>query len=93
MEQATLWLAERSTGRELLPVGEESLRQARLETMKEIGGPLTAEQREALGTITGPGGITVLVSRAGTGKGVVLGAAARAWQLEGVRSMAPRSPG
>jgi conjugative relaxase-like TrwC/TraI family protein len=83
MEQATLGLVDRSVDRELSPVREESLRQARREAMKELHGPLTAEQREALGTITGPGGITVLVGRAGTGKGVVLGAAARAWQLEG----------
>ena len=34
-------------------------------------------------TITGPGGVAVLVGRAGTGKGVTLAAAARAWQLEG----------
>jgi conjugative relaxase-like TrwC/TraI family protein len=83
MEQAILGLADRSVGRELSPVSEESLRQARREAMKELHGALTAEQREALRTITGSGGISVLVGRAGAGKGVVLSAAARAWQLEG----------
>ena len=42
----------------------------------EIHGSLTQEQREALETITGPGGISQLVGRAGTGKGVVISAAA-----------------
>lgn len=83
MEQATLERVERSAREELSPVKEESLRRARREAMRELRGPLTAEQREALETITGPGGVAVLVGRAGTGKGVVLGAAARAWQLEG----------
>ena len=58
-------------------------KQARREIGKEIHGSLTAEQREALETITGPGGISLLVGRAGTGKGVVISTAARAWQLEG----------
>lgn len=57
--------------------------QARRAIGKEIGGSLTQEQREALQTITGRGGMSVLVGRAGTGKGVVIGTAARAWQLEG----------
>ena len=39
---------------------------------RELGAPLTAEQREALETITGRGGVTVLVGQAGTGKGVVI---------------------
>ena len=76
-------IADRAAGKELAPVREASLRQARRESIKEIHGSLTAEQREALETITGPGGISLLVGRAGTGKGVVLSAAARAWQLEG----------
>ena len=41
------------------------------------------EQREALETITGPGGVIVLVGEAGTGKGVVLDAAREAWEREG----------
>lgn len=83
MEQATLDLADRSVGKDPAPVEERSLRQARREIVKEIHGALSAEQRQALETITGPGAITVLVGRAGTGKGAVLSAAARAWQLEG----------
>jgi conjugative relaxase-like TrwC/TraI family protein len=83
MEQATIDLVDRSVGKQLSPVSEDSLRQARREAIRELHGALTAEQREALETITGPGGVVVLVGRAGTGKGVVLSAAARAWRLEG----------
>ncbi len=82
MEQATLQIADRSLDRNPAPVAERFLKQARREIIKEIHGPLSVEQREALDVITGPGGVSVLVGRAGTGKGVVLSAAARAWQLE-----------
>ena len=82
MEQATLQIADRSLDRNPTPVAERFLKQARREIIKEIHGPLSVEQREALDVITGPGGVSVLVGRAGTGKGVVLSAAARAWQLE-----------
>ena len=44
---------------------------------------LSAEQRAALKTITARGGIRVLVGQAGTGKGVVVAAAAGAWRREG----------
>jgi conjugative relaxase-like TrwC/TraI family protein len=82
MEQATLQRAERSAAREAALVKESSLKQARREIAKEIQGSLSAEQREALEAITGPGPISVLVGRAGTGKGVVLSTAARAWRLD-----------
>ena len=82
-EQQTLALAkERSTER-VAPVSERTLKEAQRETGREIGAPLTAEQREALQTITGPSGVSVLVGQAGTGKGVVLSAATSAWQREG----------
>ena len=50
---------------------------------REIGGPLSREQREALQTITGQGGVSTLIGQAGTGKGVVLSAATNAWQKDG----------
>jgi ATP-dependent exoDNAse (exonuclease V) alpha subunit len=82
-EQQTLALAkERSTER-VAPVSEQTLKEAQRETGREIGAPLTVEQREALATITGPSGVSVLVGQAGTGKGVVLSAATSAWQREG----------
>ena len=83
LEQATVQIAERRATENAAPLSEASLKQARREIGKEIHGSLSQEQREALETITGPGGISQLVGRAGTGKGVVLSAAARAWQLEG----------
>jgi conjugative relaxase-like TrwC/TraI family protein len=83
MEQRTIEIAQQRITEIAAPVSEQSLKQARREAATEIRGSLTPEQREALETITGPGGVSVLVGRAGTGKGVVISAAARAWQLDG----------
>ena len=83
LEQATLDIAERRATEIAAPVSEQSLKQARREIGRQIKGSLTQEQRDALQTITGEGGIAVLVGPAGTGKGVVISTAARAWQLEG----------
>lgn len=82
-EQTTVQIAEQRARKNAAPVSEQTLQQARREIGKEIHGSLTQEQRDALQTITSPGGMSVLVGRAGTGKGVVIGTAARAWQLEG----------
>ncbi len=62
---------------------ERSLREAEREVAREIGGPLSQEQQQALQTITGEGGVTTLIGQAGTGKGVVLQAATNAWQKDG----------
>jgi conjugative relaxase-like TrwC/TraI family protein len=83
LEQATIDIAHARASENAAPVSARSLKQARREIGKEIKGSLTQEQREALQTITGQGGVSVLVGRAGTGKGVTLATAARAWQLEG----------
>lgn len=83
LEQAVVEIAERRAVESAAPLSERSLRQARREIAKEIHSSLSSEQCEALEAITGPGGISLLVGRAGTGKGVVISAAARAWQLEG----------
>jgi conjugative relaxase-like TrwC/TraI family protein len=83
MEQSTVEIAERRASENTARVSESSLKQARHEIGREIKGSLTQEQKQALQTITGPGGITVLVGRAGAGKGVTISAATRAWQLEG----------
>ena len=83
LEQSTIEIAERRATEIAAPASEQALKQARREIGREIKGSLTQEQREALETITGPGGIAVLVGPAGTGKGVVISTAARAWQLEG----------
>jgi conjugative relaxase-like TrwC/TraI family protein len=47
---------------------------------ERIAAPLTPEQHVALQTITGPERVAVLIGPAGTGKGVVIDAAARAEQ-------------
>jgi conjugative relaxase-like TrwC/TraI family protein len=82
-EQRTIDIAQQRASEDAAPVSERSLKRARREIGREIKGSLTQEQRDALQTITATGGVSVLVGRAGTGKGVVISAAARAWQLEG----------
>jgi conjugative relaxase-like TrwC/TraI family protein len=83
LEQQTIDIAERRATEIAAPVSEQALKQARREIGRELKGSLTQEQRDALETITGPGGMSLLVGHAGTGKGVVISAAARAWKLEG----------
>ena len=82
-EQQTLALAKERSGERAAPVSERTLKEAQRKTGRAIGASLTVEQREALQTITGPSGVSVLVGQAGTGKGVVLSAATSAWQHEG----------
>jgi conjugative relaxase-like TrwC/TraI family protein len=48
-----------------------------------LGAPLSIEQREAVSTIAGPGRAAVLIGPAGTGKGVVIDAAAHAERTAG----------
>ncbi|MDW5595105.1 MobF family relaxase [Conexibacter stalactiti] len=50
---------------------------------QRIGAELSAEQRAAIDTITAPGRAAVLIGPAGTGKGVVIDAAAHAEQAAG----------
>jgi conjugative relaxase-like TrwC/TraI family protein len=82
-ERQTLALAESRASERAAPVSDASIRAARLAVQRDIGAPLGAEQRDAVATITGGGGVSVLVGQAGTGKGVVIRAAAGAWQREG----------
>lgn len=82
-EQQTITTVQTRVSEKTAPISEHTLREARRETMRNIGAPLTAEQKQAVQTITGPGGVTVLVGQAGTGKGVVLSTATNAWQKDG----------
>jgi conjugative relaxase-like TrwC/TraI family protein len=84
-EQRTVAIAKERADENAAPVREQSLREAEREVGREIGGALSQEQREALRSITGQGGITTLIGQAGTGKGVVLLAASNAWQREGYK--------
>jgi ATP-dependent exoDNAse (exonuclease V) alpha subunit len=64
-------------------VGEVAPEHATREVAERIGGPFSAEQHKALEVLTGPERAAVLVGPAGTGKGVVIDAAARAEQHAG----------
>ncbi len=64
-------------------VGEVARAHASREVAECIAAPLSPEQRHALRTLTGPERLAVLVGPAGTGKGVVIDAAARAEQAVG----------
>jgi len=64
-------------------VGEHARSFAADRVAEQIGGRLTDEQAHALQTITGPERAAILVGPAGTGKGVVIDAAARAEQMTG----------
>ena len=64
-------------------VGDVARGSAAREVAERIGGPLSPEQHHALDVITGPERAAVLVGPAGTGKGVVIDAAARAEQHAG----------
>jgi conjugative relaxase-like TrwC/TraI family protein len=93
LERATVVSAEQRAADTVAPVTDRVLEEARREKDRELKGSLSEEQREALQTITGPGGIAVLVGQAGTGKGVVLSAATDAWQKEGYEVIGTAVPG
>ena len=85
LEQRTLATVVERSG-ETTALASESARAQAIEGAGErVGVSLSDEQRLALETITGPGGVTVLLGEAGTGKGVVLGAARDAWERDGYR--------
>ena len=93
IEQETITAAQRRADETVAPVTDRVLEQARLQKDRELKGSLSQEQREALQTITGPGGVVILVGQAGTGKGVVLSAATDAWQKEGYEVIGTAVPG
>jgi ATP-dependent exoDNAse (exonuclease V) alpha subunit len=64
-------------------VGEQARASASREEAERIAAPLSREQEQALRIVTGPERLAVLVGPAGTGKGVVIDAAARAEQIAG----------
>jgi conjugative relaxase-like TrwC/TraI family protein len=68
-------------------VGERARSFAGDRVAERIGGRLSAEQAHALAIITGPERAAVLVGPAGTGKGVVIDAAARAEQYAGSQTL------
>ena len=70
----------RKAGRD---VGERAREVAGEQVRDRIGGSLSDEQLDALRAITGPERGAVLIGPAGTGKGVVIDAAARAEQICG----------
>ena len=93
LERETITAAQRRADETVAPVADRVLEEARLQKDHELGGSLSSEQREALETITGPGGVVILIGQAGTGKGVVLSAATDAWQKEGYEVIGTAVPG
>jgi hypothetical protein len=91
-ERQTVETVKNRASERAAPVDERSLDVAREQVEREIGHPLTAEQRQAAATITGAGGVSVLTGRAGTGKGVVLRTARRPGARTATASSARRSP-
>jgi conjugative relaxase-like TrwC/TraI family protein len=69
-------------------VGESARDNAAREVAERIGGSLSPEQHHALEILTGPERAAVLVGPAGSGKGVVIDAAARAEQHAGHETIA-----
>lgn len=69
------------------PAGRDAGERARATAVREvaerIAAPLSPEQLKALEAVTGPERLAVLIGPAGTGKGVVIDAAARAEQHAG----------
>jgi ATP-dependent exoDNAse (exonuclease V) alpha subunit len=68
-------------------VGDQARALAGDQIAERISGRLSAEQAHALEVITGPERAAILVGAAGTGKGVVIDAAARAEQHVGHRTL------
>jgi conjugative relaxase-like TrwC/TraI family protein len=68
-------------------VGEIAREHAARGVAERISGTLSPEQHHALGVLTGPERAAVLVGPAGTGKGVVIDAAARAEQHAGRKTI------
>lgn len=64
-------------------VGDVAREHATREVSERIGAPLSPEQRDALDVLTGPERSAILVGPAGTGKGVVIDATARAERRAG----------
>jgi len=93
LERETITAAQRRAEETVSPVSDQTLEAARLRKDRELKGSLSQEQREALQTITGPGGVVILIGQAGTGKGVVLSAATDAWQKEGYEVIGTAVPG
>jgi conjugative relaxase-like TrwC/TraI family protein len=78
---------ERHASQLARPAGRDTGDPARQRAMREvaerIGAPLSPEQKQAVGAITGPERLAVLIGPAGTGKGVVIDTAARAERTAG----------
>jgi len=85
LEQRTLATVAERSGEGTATVSEDASAQAAERAGERLGGSLSSEQQHALEVVTGRGGVTVLVGEAGTGKGVVLGAASDAWERDGYR--------
>lgn len=82
-EQAIERTVEELAGAGGRDVGEHARAHGRLAVHERLGAPLTPEQLAAVYVITGPERFAMLIGQAGTGKGVVIDAAALAEQHAG----------
>jgi ATP-dependent exoDNAse (exonuclease V) alpha subunit len=71
----------------LCDVGDRARTQASDQVAERIGARLSDEQAQALRVVTGPERAAVVIGPAGTGKGVVIDAAARSEQLRGCETL------
>ena len=85
LEQQALATATERTHDTSGEVSTTARAQAITQANTRLPGGLSQEQGDALDTITGRGGIVVLIGEAGTGKGVVLSTAREAWERDGYR--------
>jgi conjugative relaxase-like TrwC/TraI family protein len=85
LEQRTLGLTDDLATAASPGAPEAALTAARESARRQLRAPLSREQQDALETVTGPAGMAVLIGQAGTGKGVVIGAAREAWERDGRR--------
>jgi ATP-dependent exoDNAse (exonuclease V) alpha subunit len=85
LEQRTLMLTDELATIATPAASALALTAAQESARKQLGGPLSREQQAALEVVTGPAGVAMMIGQAGTGKGVVIGAAREAWERDGRR--------
>lgn len=92
LAQRTVGIAAARRDEPAASVSPESLVAARRSALRELRSGLSVEQREALDTLTGPGGVSVLVGQAGRGRAWCSAPRRRRGGRRAMTCGAPRSP-